>query len=283
MYKFEQLDLSDDGIKKISDLLNIVFPKTKANSFDYLNWEYNFNPVGKAVGFNAFLNDELAAHYVTQPIISLVNGVETKGLLSLNTATHPDHRGKRLFTDLADKTFEHASREGYEFVIGVANQNSIKGFIKYLGFDLVKPLDVKFGVGLHSEPVNKEYSYQRIWNKELLDWRLSNPIANYKLRKRKNLVYIISPTDKFGINSTIGVFEDNMLSSEDIRLKKSAGQVNVWMGIDDNIKWSKSIYMNFPDFLKPSPLNLIFKDLTNQNIKLDASTLKFQCIDFDAY
>ena len=283
MYEYKQLDLSNNGIQEISDLLNLVFPDTTANSFEYLNWEYNQNPEGKAVGFNAYLNGVLAAHYVTQPIKSIINGVETRGLLSLNTATHPDHRGKRLFTDLAAETYKQAANVGYKFVIGVANQNSIKGFIKYLGFDLIKPLDVKIGFGLHKELQNKEYSYSRIWDKKNIMWRLANPIIKYKIQEKRDLYYISAPTKKYGIHATIGVFNKANNNELDKKNNNFSNGINIWMGIDNEINWKKSAYMSFPDKLKPSPLNLIFKDLTNNKITLNPETIKFQSIDFDAY
>lgn len=283
MYEFKQLDLSEDGIQEISDLLKLVFPNTDANSFEYLDWEYNKNPEGKAVGFNAYYDKNLVAHYVTQPIKSRIKGVETKGLLSLNTATHPDHRGKRLFTLLAEMTYKLAAKEGYKFVIGVANENSIKGFTKYLGFNLIKPLDVKIGVGLHKGQQNHDYSYKRLWDKESIKWRLSNPIINYKIKEKNGQIYILAPSKKFGIHTTIGVFDNSICDEISIKNKAIFNKVKVWIGVDNKINWKKLAYINFPDKIKPSPLYLIFKDLTNNNVSLDSETMKFQCIDFDAY
>ena len=283
MYEFRHLDLSTNGIQEISDLLKLVFPKTDANSYNYLDWEYNKNPEGKAIGFNAFFDNRLAAHYVTQPIKSRINGIETKGLLSLNTATHPDHRGKRLFTKLAEMTYKFAAEEGYQFVIGVANENSIKGFIKYLGFELIKPLDVKIGLGLHKEQNNNEYNYVRSWDKETIKWRLSNPIIKYNTIEKEGNIYILAPTKKFGVHAVIGVFDKSLCNEILTKNKPFFNKVKIWMGIDSRINWKKSAYVNFPDMLKPSPLNLIFKDLTNKNVRLDSETMKFQCIDFDAY
>ena len=283
MYEYKLLDLSTKGIQEISDLLNLVFPDTDANSYEYLDWEYTKNPEGKAGGFNAYFGNLLAAHYVTQPIKSRINGIETKGLLSLNTATHPDHRGKRLFTELADMTYELAAKQGYKFVIGVANENSIKGFTKHLGFKLIKPLDVKIGIGLHKETQKNDYSYIRLWDKETIKWRLSNPIINYKIKEKKGQSFILAPTKKFGINAAIGIFDKGVCEEIPIVKKVIINKVIIWIGVDNSINWKKSAYISFPDKLKPSPLYLIFKDLTNNNVNLDSETMKFQCIDFDAY
>jgi hypothetical protein len=64
-YRFEELDLSPEGIREISGLLTSVFGREAGLAFEFLQWEYNDNPVGRAVGFNAWMGDELAAHYVT--------------------------------------------------------------------------------------------------------------------------------------------------------------------------------------------------------------------------
>lgn len=283
MYQFKQLDLSKNGIREISDLLNLVFPNTNLNSFEYIDWEYNQNPDGKAVGFNAYFDEVLAAHYVTQPIKSRINGIENRGLLSLNTATHPDHRGKRLFTQLADLTYDYAQQKGFKFVIGVANANSIKGFIKYLGFQLIKPLDIKIGFGLNQEQQNNDYDYIRLWDRDTLKWRLSNPKLNYKMIKKNKQVYILAPTKKFGIHVIIGRFNADHYHEIKNDSNFSFNKIKIWMGVDNKINWKRSFYMNFPDKFKPSPLNLIFKDLSSNNINLDPESMKFQCIDFDAY
>src|SRR5215467_4083405 len=80
----------------------------------YLQWLYRDNPCGHVVGFNAYAGDELAAHYATIPVEATLDGAPARGLLSLNTATHPTHQGKGLFTRLAERTYARASELGYE-------------------------------------------------------------------------------------------------------------------------------------------------------------------------
>ena len=109
-YRIERVKTDDRAIQEATDLLNLCFPKsTDIETFDYVKWEYAENPVGNIVGFNAYMGEELAAHYVTMPIYMIIEGKKTLGLLSLNTATHPNHRGKRLFTILAERTYEYAA------------------------------------------------------------------------------------------------------------------------------------------------------------------------------
>ena len=76
---------------------------------DYLRWLYCDNPMGDPVGFDAYAGDELAAHYGAVPVAGTFEGRPAKGLLSLNTATHPTHQGKGLFTRPAATTASDSS------------------------------------------------------------------------------------------------------------------------------------------------------------------------------
>ncbi len=285
-YRFELLDLTNKGIDDIANLLTLVFGETTGFTPAFVNWEYNQNPVGKAVGFNAFSGDTLAAHYVTQPLVATFGGKKVKGLLSLNTATHPDHRGKKLFTILADKTYEYALGQGYQFVIGVANANSTPGFLKNLKFKLIMPLSVKIGVGKLPVNLQKSQGYERFWDKEMLEWRLNNPKLNYEIRRQKDHFVVLAPTGNYGIKAIIGYFPDSLFSDKIKALNKSSFTANpakIWMGVDEGLNWKNTLYFNFPDRYKPSPLNLIFRDLSESGLSLDATSLKFMSLDFDAY
>jgi len=283
-YRFEQLDLSENGIRRTSDLLSLVFGESAKLTPEYIHWEYNQNPAGKALGFDAWMEDVQAAHYVTQPLISEIEGKKVKGLLSLNTATHPDHRGKKLFSVLAEKTYEGALKQGYEFVIGVANANSTPGFLKNLGFALIKPLDVKVGIGNLNYNFEAGYDYARIWDKEQLEWRLNNPKLTYQITKVKGGFIILAPTGNKGIRAVMGYFPESLYS--DNFKNKAITTVNpakIWMGIDNKLSWKGKLYFNFPEKLKISPLNLIFRDLTGKNRLPEPGSLRFMNIDFDAY
>lgn len=283
-YIFKPIDLTPQGIIETAELLTAVFGSSTSFTPEFVNWEYNKNPIGTAVGFNAWAGNELAAHYVTQPIVAYLNGKKTRGLLSLNSATHENHRGKKLFTLLAEKTFELGLTSGYEFVIGVANANSTPGFLKHLGFTLVAPLDVKFGMGTPDVSFNKDFEYARHWEKDLLAWRLNNPKLQYVVKLKKDHFTVLAPTGKFGIHAVLGTFPLDMLP-ENIQLKSNTGlnPINIWMGMAEQLTWKKKLYFPFPDKLKPSPLNLIFRDLTNKGRMLHSNRIKFLSLDFDAY
>jgi predicted N-acetyltransferase YhbS len=280
MYQFHRVTVDKDNIVKCSNLLKEVFPQSDNFTYDYIKWEYADNPAGNIIGFNAFDGDELAAHYVTQPVIANVFGKEMKGLLSLNTATHPNHQGKKLFVTLADMTYKYAAEHGYSFVFGVANTNSTPGFIKKLGFQLAAPLIAKVGIGeIKTDNTKKQFCFERVWTSELLNWRIKNPIHKYSVSGNN----IYAPTGKYGISAIMGNFDRNLFKNVSLQKKSSLNPLKLYMGLDSSIKWGKSKYFEIPEKLRPSPLNLIFKDLLGNNMKLDAASVKFRAVDFDAY
>ena len=270
-YRIEQVKVDEAALRESQALLQKVFADHADKfSFEYLKWQYADNPVGPIVGFNAYMGDMLAAHYVTMPIYMNINGQKTLGVLSLNTATHPDHRGKRLFSILAERTYEYAADNGYKFVIGVANANSTHGFIKHLGFKLIGPLTFKVGVGQNLYQ-RTDYTFTRYWDKEIIDWRLKNPSMKYF----KNEDMIVSPI-KPGFKKLVYHDKDGLVS-----LPKLHGRpFNLYIGYGANLK--KGVYCGVPKFVEHSPFNLIFRDLTNGSLpEVTKDNILFELIDFD--
>lgn len=268
-------EISEEKIKSYSSLLSSVFPHTNKFSPEFLQWQYCENPTGKVIGCDAYDGDILIAHYVTIPVIYLINGKETKGLLSINTATHPSYQGKGLFTELATRTYENGKKKGYEFVIGVANKNSTPGLVKKLGFQLVSPLDVKIGIGSMEVDSSVDYLIRSVWTPELAQWRLSNPAQQYFL----NGDYITVPTNVFGITAQLCKRHD-FFNTAVLSNKKSV--IKLWIGMARK-KTQRGVFVNLPTQLKASPLNLIFKSLTNAIPAIKREDIFFELIDFDAY
>ncbi len=270
-YQIEQVKVDDNSLREIQSLLQLVFKEHADKfSFAYLKWQYAENPVGTIVGFNAYLDNVLAAHYVTMPIFMTINGQKTLGLLSLNTATHPDHRGKQLFSILAERTYRYAAENSYKFVIGVANANSTHGFLKHLKFKLVGPLTFKIGIGNNIYP-QRDYIFTRYWDKETMDWRLKNPSMKYY----KNGDLIVSPI-KVGFKKLVCHNGANLATLPKLRLRP----LNLYIGYGANL--NKGIYVNLPKFIKRSPFNLIFRDLTDGLLpEVTKDNILFELIDFD--
>ena len=243
---------------------------------DYLRWLYADNPRGAVVGFNAYAGDELAAHYATVPVAGLVDGVSARGLLSLNTATHPSHQGKGLFTRLAEETYAHAREAGYDFVVGVANASSTPGFTRKLGFQLVTPLDVLVGAGSCAASTG-DVGFSLAWDEPALRWRLARPRARYFASKDGG-VHV--HTQKAGILAYMTHAPAAVVAG--LPKPPLTAPLRMWIGIDPKLT-KRGVLAPLPDKLKPSPLNLIFRDLTGKGRQLSRDNARFTLLDFDAY
>lgn len=263
------IDTSNEGLQNVLYLLNKAFNKNW--DYKYINWLYNENPDGKVFGFNAFKDDRLIAHYATIPIKAEVFGSEECGLLSLNTATHPDHMGKGLFTTLANETYRAAQQAGYQFVVGVANSNSTPGFLKRLDFEHVCSLEAMIGWGSLAE--NKlEQDFIPIRCESKKHWRLRNPYGKYFT----NGGAVYSRTDNRHVSVVLSLNEERSLPEQ----KK---EFTLLLGTNDNLINRKGIFFRLPNSLKPSPLNLIHLDLSGTNRSLIGKKVNFGLFDFDAY
>lgn len=179
MSEYEFVNVLDRA--KIEDYLTLFelsYGHNDKLTAPYLHWLYEQNPHGRAVGFDAYLDGELAAHYVTIPRVYRVGGENVPGVLSVNTATHPNHQRRGLFTRLAAATYERAASEGYQYIIGVANDQSIHGFLKKLEFEHLGQI----GLALWRQPSPVATGYAHLdQGGDWVRWRLANPSAEYFL------------------------------------------------------------------------------------------------------
>ena len=277
------IQLDSAGITRYSKLLKTCFPDTPSNAGKFseasLIWLYIQNPDGLAIGFDAFNEDQLVAHYVCIPTTITGAAGPMKALLSLNTATAPQYQGKGLFTQLARATFVAAKQQGFACVYGVANQNSIPGFVQKLGFTLVAPLDARIGIGRLQPPhPNPPLQFQRSWNTAALSWRCANPANPIRAWQRASNSVFLANTgypliaaydEQWGI-----IFSTIPFGTHQLKLKLILGLFP--QGIP-------STYFRIPKFLKPSPLNFIFKSLDPTVTTPERHAVLFTFLDFDAY
>jgi GNAT superfamily N-acetyltransferase len=274
-YDLAPLANDAERIRNIAALLRAAFGDASRFTERYLRWQYEENPDGAAVGFDAFAGDDLAAHYVALPLRARLFGETAKGLLSLNTATSPAYQGKGLFTRLACATYERARELGYEFVVGVANANSTHGFVKKLGFQLVCPLDVRVGIGRPQYDDTGASHFRRIWSEQSMDWRLRNPATAYAFRAG---AFWADP----GMPGTAIYLGKAFQCGSSLSKRPAAHPLTAWIGLAPNARW-RGVALPVPQRMRPSPLNLIFRDLTPAGRTLDASRVFFEALDFDAY
>ena len=267
-------DYDDKLLSSLTGLMKIAFPNCQFGE-SYYKWQYMQNPNGKVISYNAYSKDRvMVAHYAVIPIKMRFGDKTEIGVLSLNTATHPQYRGKGLFTILANKTYDYAKEHGYKFVIGVSNANSTYGFLNKLGFYLVSPLSVKIGIGNPYKKFEVKDKIRSFYDLRVLNWRLSCPEFSYSLDSNLIMGSINKPLFKTCV-APVPIEID----IEKLKLKHKRILFGLYIGL--GIKTS-GFYIKLPKIIKRSPFNLIFRDLTDGELPvLTESNTFFTLLDYD--
>lgn len=285
MLSYMPVEANAEKLRSYSTLFKACFPAATHLNAEYLQWLYASNPDGPVVGYDAYDGDRLAAHYVCVPVSLSLFGQAVRGLLSLNTATHPDYQGKGLFTTLAAKTYDYAAERGYTAVYGVANANSTPGFIRKLGFDLVAPLQARIGIGASFtaewDKAESTAQFRRIWNDETIAWRCRNPAnPSVIVRAGHGELQVRAKTDKPLISAWARVHGNFTVSAA---AKPIATPGTLFLGLFPEGSYRYGLAFNIPQRLRPSPLNFIYRPLGGDKTKLESGNIICSYIDFDAY
>ena len=111
----------------------------------YFQWQLQENYDGCAIAFCAEPKDRkdiLAGVYLVLPTGLLVGEQRLKFSSSLYTMTHPSYYKKGIFKRLAKQTYNKAFEMGICGTVGVPNNNSLPGFEKRLGFEVIGQFDL---------------------------------------------------------------------------------------------------------------------------------------------
>ena len=190
---FQKSDTSDT--EKYVKLYRKCFHKypTKKNSV-YFDWLYNQNPLGKFIGIDAFEGETLIGQVGGIPQEFNYMNEKIKTLLSINVCVDPKHRGKNLFSEMANRLVEYARDESYLYIIAVCNKFSTYTFKKSINMDYISSLDVLLGygnLGLHKFVAKNDYFFQ-IWNQERIKWRINNPYNKVTIYNEQSKLKFIS-------------------------------------------------------------------------------------------
>lgn len=261
-----------------SALLRSVFGSSKFSP-EALAWRYRDNPAGAVVGCDAWDGERLAAHYVTCPLEARIDGGLVRGLVSLNTATHPDYQGRGLFTQLAQAAYDQGAAAGYDFVIGVANANSTPGFLRKLAFQDVGRLHAGVLARLPRRFSDARVQYQGVWREESLAWRLADPEARYVTARRGDLLGVWARTHLPFVNC--GAFLANVARPQNA-MPPLGG--TLFIGLEPRMDLGRHGFLPVPERLRPSPLNLIWRAIgQGAPAALRPDAVAFNFLDFDPY
>ncbi|MGQ0673133.1 MAG: GNAT family N-acetyltransferase [Hyphomicrobium sp.] len=282
---FRPASAEPDLIRRYSELLRLCFPGSSKFTTEYLTWLYAANPIGTVFGTDAFDGVELVGHYACVPSMVAICGRDTRALLSINTATHPEFRGKGLFTQLAEATFERAAEGAFQAVYGVANQNSVEGFVRRLGFQNVRGLEARIGMGLMSSidwpKACAEAELRRLWPAQSLCWRLANPLNPLTAKTEADGLLTVAGRTQFRAISAVARLAPPVAEIPDT--SKDASALQLTLGLEPAGTTRHGLSAALPDFLKPSPLRLIYRHLQTPSHLLDPERILFNFLDFDAY
>lgn len=278
-YRVEPLGLGAEALETVSTHLRRTFPKARHLTPRYLAWQYGQNPDGPALGCNILAGATLASHVGAVPLRARIEGEVRRGVILVNGATHPEHRRRGLSIRMMDSVFEQAAGLGYDFCLAAGNWSSTPPLLIRLA--MVRQLDVRLGFGRprRSRPL-PEPSFERVWSGEALRWRLGNPERRYGVRPSGDGIRVTAGTGMPGIAATLyqGPGDARLAAPEPAR-----GPLRLWLGLDPRIDWRGSLFAPIPERLRPSPLNLAYRDLTGGGFAPDSDRVIFQALDFDAY
>lgn len=281
---FQPASTRSDTLSAYVALMNECFPRVAKFNLAYLHWLYAANPDGPVFGFDAIDGDQIAAHYACIPAVAEIDGSPVRVLLSLNTATRPQHQGKGLFTKLASMTFASAQDAGFGAVYGVANASSTPGFVRKLDFQLVAPLDARLGFGkllTHGITPDVQPSFRMVHTSDSLVWRCNNPSNRVFIKKSNRQVQCYASA----VRGLISAYHE--FSPQEIPTIPSAtpqiAPLRLFIGKVPAGCTMSRWYFPIPNRLRPSPLNLIYRSLSGNTASLDPDRLSFSFIDFDAF
>lgn len=271
-YEIKKITIDEESLLEIKRFLNLVFPKNKKFTLDFIRWQYTQNPLGKMEGYNAWDNDHIISHFAALPIDMHIHGKDRKGLLCINVSTDERYQGKKLFTTLGQRTIEDAKEKGYDFMIAVPNANSSHAFLKYFRFYLISPLTVKVGFSSNIF-AEKEFKCYKLWDDKQWSWRLANPSNKYSFDRNM----ISTPISFFAKTiSHARMFNKNNKSNIS---KIGIRPMNLYIGL--GAETDKGVFFDIPSFIKRPPFNLVFRDFTEEIPQIVKDDIFLQLIDLD--
>jgi predicted N-acetyltransferase YhbS len=283
MGELRRCALDAAALEEVARLIRHVIPRAHTIDAELLAWDYARCPVGPAIGINAYEDGQLVGHIVGTPFRALLAGREERGLNLHHAVTRPEMGGRGIFKGFVRAVLEAGAAEGYGFVVGLPNANSTFGVVDRLGFQLVRPLAVKLGVGPTPER-DAAYApgFARLWNETELAWRLARPGARYRVQRRGGQGVIFAPLGFPGGMAELGAFPGAWIPGALPRVR-APGPLRLWAGLDPARRWSRAPYLDLPRRWLPAPLNFVFFDLTSAGRRLDADALRVDLLDFDAF
>ena len=279
MIEFKKTNI--DNLNKYIKLYKKAF-KNFTKSYNYFNWLYVDNPQGSFVGVDCYDDDILIGQVGGIPHDFIFNKKKVKFLISINVCVDPKYQGQGIFSKLLLKFEQTAKDLDFDGIIAVANKAASQPWQRSVKLKKLKALDVFVGYGkLNLDRFKKSnYNFYTLWDKRNFEWRMKNPMNKTYFQINKNNKSIYSKTNFSFINA----YSPMIFLDEDVKSKKINDlffKPSVYVGLVNDFKKTPFMF-NLPEFLKPSPLNFLYKFLKSDDV-LDEKKIFFTFLDFDAF
>jgi hypothetical protein len=269
------------ALPEIIALLGRVFPRARPWGPD-IQWQYLRNPLGPVRYVNAYdTTGRLVAHYAVVPTPPLAEppAAFAGTYFALNTAVDPVAPVPGLMVATARALFRHLQEDGPVLLLGVANENSFRGYVPMLQFRSLGRLSLTF----HPPGTLPRISAPRALTHDPghLAWRVARP----------GVTAFASPADG---TVTVrlrhhGVPLDAVLSTG------LPADVVAHLALRSPAVWPPRLYAGFgtgvvggitvPERLRPSPLEYVFRVLgdkaLSEPVARHLAQRRFEFLDFD--
>jgi len=136
--RLKLLNLDEDKAQSLRLMKTVYGKESEVSNETFYDWQYKKNPAGLAQIAGFFDGDNLVSQVASIPSLLSIDNIISKFPMTLNIATHPKFRGKRLVSTL----FEYLYQKNFSslFTFGMPNSNSLKLHMKLDYSELKIPL-----------------------------------------------------------------------------------------------------------------------------------------------
>jgi hypothetical protein len=167
--------LSNKNLADVAKLHTAVYGKTPGPNFFPMKYDTAFTGA-RHTGFLAYNNQNVPiALYAVIPCFIKLGDKIILSAQSADSMTHPKHRYKGLFKELAALTFEACRNEGVKLTFGFPNQNSFTGAMN-AGYKMIDQMDC-FIIDTGA------FSWDRFFNKFIILKGLYHKYQDRQLKK----------------------------------------------------------------------------------------------------
>jgi GNAT superfamily N-acetyltransferase len=298
-------------------LLNQELPDERFQDGAYLRWLYDENPHGPGIWESVDDDDGTRlAHYALIPQVWRDAAGPQPLVFSLNAVTHRKAQKGGHFKKLGDTIYERARETGKKGILAVPNANSTPAAIKYWKYEFLMQMPVRWVFprpgrgGSRSDWVDEQLlasdrfaeliadldahpadGWTCSYTPDYLRWRLSQPHARYALHETRDVVGISAVSDYRGFPITVII---KMLPKPGVDTSAPVAGAPVVAAACRHHRTPVALYSGFnarvrlpgvglPLRIRPVPLNLIYKELSDEVPQAGFRLDTYEFLDMDAF